>query len=216
MKLQANQKLLFIGDSITDAGRERARNGEGLFNPHGTGYVNLINSLLLASHPQLRIRVLNLGNSGNTVLDLASRWDTDVMAHEPDWLSIMIGINDVWRQFDCPLQSNIHVSIDVYRKTLNELIERSKPTIKNFVLCSPFYIEGLKNDGLRIRMDQYSQVVRETAQQHGAIFVNTQAAFDTFLQNYHSSFLAWDRVHPTTPGHMVIARAWLKAVDYTF
>jgi lysophospholipase L1-like esterase len=79
---------------------EAGIDGSGL----GTGYVSLVDSLLRAAYPQGRIRMVNMGTSGNTVRDLAERWQTDVLDLEPDWLSIMIGINDVWRQFDSPLR----------------------------------------------------------------------------------------------------------------
>src|SRR3954452_17883523 len=98
LRIQPNSKLLMIGDSITDC--ERARPvGEGLFAALGKGYVSLVDALLGATYPEREIRVVNMGSSGNTVRDLKSRWRTDVLDLRPDWLSMMIGINDVWRQF---------------------------------------------------------------------------------------------------------------------
>jgi len=101
MRLTKNQKLLFIGDSITDCGRTQPV-GEGLFEALGRGYVAQVDALLGATYPQLGIRVVNMGTSGHTVRDLAARWERDVLAQRPDWLAVMIGINDVWRQFDSP------------------------------------------------------------------------------------------------------------------
>src|SRR5699024_10230008 len=98
MKLKKSQKLLFIGDSVTDC--ERAKpHGEGLFQALGNGYVSIIDSFLQSTYPELGIRVVNKGLSGNTVRDLKARWQEDVLDQSPDWLAIMIGINDVWRQF---------------------------------------------------------------------------------------------------------------------
>jgi len=108
MLLEKNAKLVMIGDSVTDCGRARPV-GEGLFGAIGTGYAGYVNALLDATYPERHIRVVNMGSSGNTVLDLEARWQTDVVDLKPDWLSVMIGINDVWRQFDCPLQTEIHV-----------------------------------------------------------------------------------------------------------
>lgn len=93
--LTKNCKLIFIGDSITDCGRSKPyAEGRGAL---GSGYVSLINAHLEAFHSKLMIRVINAGISGNTVRDLKGRWDADVFEHKPDWVSIMIGINDVWR-----------------------------------------------------------------------------------------------------------------------
>jgi len=110
MKIAPHSKLVFIGDSITDC--ERARPvGEGLFGALGKGYVSLVEGLLYAIHPESAVRIVNMGTSGHTVLDLKARWQTDVIALKPDWLVVMIGVNDVWRQFDLPRQTEIHVSI---------------------------------------------------------------------------------------------------------
>lgn len=112
MHIEPNSKLLMIGDSITDCGRGQPV-GEAFKDGLGNGYVSLVNALLTSTYPAHRIRVMNTGTSGNTVLDLAERWQTDVLALRPDWLSVMIGINDVWRQFDSPLQTEWHVPLDV-------------------------------------------------------------------------------------------------------
>src|SRR5579884_4100370 len=109
MLLEKNDKLVLIGDSITDCGRSPA--GEGANEGIGRGYVAQIEALLHSVYPELSIRVINKGTSGNTVRDLKARWETDVLDLKPDWLSIMIGINDVWRQFDRPLIVESHVHI---------------------------------------------------------------------------------------------------------
>src|SRR5215211_5094424 len=102
LRIQPNSKLVMIGDSITDC--ERARPvGEGLFDALGRGYVSYMDAFLGAVYPERGIRIVNMGISGNTVRDLKGRWETDVLALKPDWVSLMIGINDVWRQFDSPL-----------------------------------------------------------------------------------------------------------------
>ncbi|MDB6094770.1 MAG: Lipolytic protein family [Verrucomicrobia bacterium] len=211
MKIAPHSKLLFIGDSITDC--ERARPiGEGLFGAVGKGYVALVEGLLGAIKPAHAIRVVNMGSSGNTVLDLKARWSTDVLALKPDWLVVMIGVNDVWRQFDLPRQKEIHVLAEVYAQTLDELVAETRPSVKGMVLMSPFYIEPNRADRMRSRMDEYGAIMRETAARHGAMFVDTQAAFDGVLEHVHANALAWDRVHPNITGHAIIARAFLDAV----
>lgn len=76
----------------------------------------MIDAFLKTTYPQSKIRVINMGTSGDTVRDLKGRWNTDVVDLKPDWLSILIGINDVWRQFDSPLITESHVYPDEYEK----------------------------------------------------------------------------------------------------
>src|SRR2546425_12747645 len=138
LKLGARSKLVMVGDSITDAGRARPV-GEGRGDAIGKGYVMMVEALLGAVYPDQWIRVVNQGISGNTVRDLKARWQTDVLDLAPDWLSIMIGDNDVWRQFDSPLQTERHVYPEEYEATLEELVTRTQPALKGLVLMTPFY-----------------------------------------------------------------------------
>lgn len=213
MLIEKNSKLVMIGDSITDCDRARPV-GEGLFGAHGRGYVNLVVGLLGAVCPEQNIRVVNMGTNGDRVRDLAKRWQTDVLDLKPDWLSIMIGTNDVWRQFDSPLETEDHVYIDEYRETLEKLVKTTLPKLKGMVLMTPFFIEPNKQEPMRAAMDRYGAVVKEIAEKYNTVFVDTQAAFDKVLEHYHPAALAWDRVHPSTAGHMVIARAFLNAVGF--
>lgn len=212
MKLAPHSKLLFIGDSITDC--ERARPvGEGLFDAVGKGYVGLVEGLLGAIHPAHAIRIVNMGTSGDTVRNLKARWQTDVIALKPDWLSIMIGVNDVWRQFDLARQTEIQVSPRVYETTLLALAQKTRPKLKGLVIMSPFYIEPNPQEPMRARMDEYGALARKVAGKTGAIFVDIQAAFDQVLEHMHPNAIAWDRVHPNIIGHSIIARAFLNAIE---
>lgn len=212
MKIDPNSKLLFIGDSVTDAGRDYSKNGDFLYQGLGEGYVNIINAYLLSKYPEKRLRVVNQGCSGNTIKDLAERWQNDVIAHQPDWVTMMIGINDVWRQFDIPLITEKHVYLNEYRDTLLSLIKQTRDKAKKMVLMSPYYIEALDNDAMKQKLREYSKVLEEAAGIYDCIYIDIQAVFDNYLKHYHSSQLAWDRIHPNTVGHMLIARAWLNAI----
>ena len=215
MKIAQHSKLVFIGDSITDC--ERARPvGEGLFGATGKGWVSLVEGLLGAIHPAHAIRVVNMGTSGNTVTDLKARWQTDALDLKPDWLVIMIGVNDVWRQFDLPRQKEIHVSPETYAQTLDEIVAQARPRVKGLVLMAPFYIEPNRADAMRARMDEYGVIVKKIAAKHDALFIDTQAAFDAVLAHLHPMSLAWDRIHPGYAGHMIIARAFLKSLGFAW
>ena len=215
LAIPLSSKLVMIGDSITDCGRARPVGDAGIDGSGlGTGYVSLANSLLRAAYPHARIRVVNMGTSGNTVRDLAARWKTDVLDLEPNWLSIMIGINDVWRQFDSPLLSEQHVGLEEYEATLRGLVTSTRPLVQGLVLMTPYFIEPLRADPMRAMMDEYGAVVQRIAAEARATLVDTQAAFDGLLAHSHPMTIAWDRVHPTPVGHMVLARAFLNAVGF--
>ena len=210
MKLQDGQTILFTGDSITDCGRGRP---VGLRAGLGNGYVALVDSLLASAHPDQRVRVLNTGISGNTVVDLDARWQTDVLDLDPDWLAVMIGINDVWRRFDNHLDPD-QVTIDRYERVYRELLKQTRPRLQGLVLMTPYYIEANTTDPLRTEMDAYGRVVNALAGEFDAVFVDTQAAFDAYLRHRPTQELCGDRVHPNQTGHMILARAFLHAMDY--
>lgn len=213
MKLQKGQKLLFIGDSITDCGRLKPE-GEGSDEALGNGYVSLVNAFLQSTYPELGIRVVNKGISGNNVRDLQERWKQDVIVQEPDWLSIMIGINDVWRQFDRPVMKERHVYIEEYEEILEQLVRETKPMVSGLVLMTPYYLEKNLEDPMRNMMDSYGEVVKRIAEKYDCLFVDTQKAFQGLLNALYPAAIAWDRVHPNLTGHLVLARAFLDAIGF--
>ncbi len=215
MLIAPRSKLHFIGDSVTDCGRARPV-GEMSHDGLGNGFVNMVSALLNATYPERLVRVVNTGQSGNTVLNLKARWQTDVVDLNPDWLTVMIGVNDVWRQFDRPLFPEQAVQPDVFEQTLESLVVATKPQVKGLVLMTPYFMEPLVADPMRARMDQYGQIVLALAKKHAVIGVDTQAAFDRVLKPRHSSYYSWDRIHPNQPGHMVLARAFLDAVGFVW
>ncbi len=214
LRFEAKTKLVMIGDSITDVGRARPV-GEGRADDAlGRGYVMMVDALLGAVYPERMIRVLNMGTSGNTTRDLKARWQTDVLDLRPDWVSIMIGANDVWRQYDSPKQTERHVLIDEYERNLLELVTQTRPLVKGLVLMTPFYLEPNRQDAMRADMDRYSAVVRRVAAAQGAVLVDSQAAFDKVLEVYYPATINWDRVHPNPTGSAVLARAFLSSVGF--
>lgn len=212
MRLDPGDTLLITGDSITDCGRARPVGlaaGGGL----GNGYVQMVHQHLTAIHPQLALRVVNTGISGNTVRDLAARWRPDVLDHQPQWLSVCIGINDVWRHFDSWLEPGAHVPLEEYAHTLDGLLAEARPRLKGLVLLTPFFIEPHGEDPMRAMMDRYGAVVKELARRHEGQLVDTQAIFDAYCRQRHATSLAADRVHPDGTGHLLLARGLLRALD---
>jgi len=207
---KSNQKILFIGDSITDCGRGRPL-GQRRWAGLGTGYVSFIDSLLGAAYPEITPRVLNTGISGNRITDLEERWQEDVLDLEPDWLSIMIGINDVWRQFDGEPGMD-QVSPEQYESIYRSLLQKTRPQLKGLVLMTPYFLESNPQDPMRVMMTQYGEITKRLAEEFDAVFVDTQAAFDAYLAHQPTQTLCGDRVHPNGIGHMILARAFLGAV----
>ena len=211
MLFEKNDTVLFIGDSISDY--ERARPvGEGLFNAWGRSYVACAGALLCCMYPELGLRVVNMGVSGNQVRDLKARWQTDVIDRHPDWVSVLIGINDVWRQFDSPQIPEHHVPPEEYEQTYDELIRTTLPHVKGMILMTPYYMEPNTEDPMRARMDQYGAIVKELAEKYSLTFVDLQAGWDRLFRYMHSTNIAWDRVHPNQTGCMYIAKQFLAAV----
>jgi len=213
LKLTRGSKWVLIGDSITDCGRAQPI-GEGLFNALGNGYVSVVDGLLQATYPTEELRLVNVGTSGNTVRDLKSRWQRDVLDLQPNWLSIMIGTNDVWRQFDLPKMTQGHVLPDEYERVYDELLTKTRPQLKGLVLATPFYVEPNRQDAMRARMDEYGAIVKRLAAKHDAVFVDTQTGFDFALRHQYAAALAWDRVHPNQTGHMILAKHFLDALGF--
>lgn len=214
MKIEQGSRLLFTGDSITDCGRARPV-GEAAYGL-GEGYVKLISGMLTAYIPEKKIHVMNTGISGNRVRDLEVRWKSDVLDLNPDWLSIMIGINDIWRHFDCPFQPLEWVDKEEYVSTYRRLIECTIDKVKGIVLMTPFYTDFNYDDPMTKMVSEYADEVKNLATEYGLVFCDVQKEFDDVQKKLHHMELSSDRVHPNgghMPGHFIIAKAFLKAIE---
>ena len=208
-------RIVFAGDSVTDMGSVKPV-GEGLRDNLGHGYVRGIESMLAAWYPHLNLRVTNSGIDGNTSRDLLARFDRDVVALQPDWVSVCIGINDVWRQFDLPSMPDYAVLPEEYERNIQEMILRVKDRVKGVFLLSPYYIEPNRDDPMRKRMDEYGAICERLAAKYGCRFVNFQQMYEDFCRYQHSSRVAWDRVHPNQMGATLMAREFLRHCDFDF
>lgn len=215
MKLEKRSRLIMIGDSITDCDRvyDAPPAGWGSF---GNGYVQLVNSILTGLSPESEIMVINKGISGNTILDFKKRWEKDVIEMKPDYVSIMIGINDVWRHFDASLQQLELVDEQTFAETYEKLIVKTKPLVKDIFILSSFMIEPNKEDAMRKMTDCYNAIAKNIAQKHGLIFIDVQKQMDVFLESLSSYALCNDRVHPSLSGHMIIAKAFLDGIGFSW
>ncbi|MET7426242.1 SGNH/GDSL hydrolase family protein [Dactylosporangium sp. NPDC005555] len=205
MRFEAGQRIVFIGDSITDCGRRDVR------APYGDGYMSLVRALITARFPDVPLTWVNRGVSGNTVRDLAARWDRDAVAERPDWLVVMIGINDVWRAFTG--QPEHAVPLEEYEATLRTLLRRAvDATGCRLLLAGPYLIEPDRTEPQRAQSDRYAAAMAELATEFGAPLVAAQEAFDAVLAVSPPALWADDRVHPDLPGHAVLAEAFLRVI----
>lgn len=204
--LQPGDHILFYGDSITDAGRSRENcTNEGL----GGGYVSLIAARLLCDWPG-ELTITNKGIGGNRIGDLEGRLQEDVLALEPDVVSILIGINDTWRSFDSGVKSEIPDFVRGYRNVLDQL--RAKGI--RLVICEPFVLP-VPADRLewRVDLDPRINAIRELAREYDAVYVPFDGLFAAAACRADAAFWARDGVHPSLAGHQFMADAWLEAVD---
>lgn len=215
MIFEHNDRIVFAGDSITDADSVKPV-GEGLFNNLGVGYVRMVENLLSSVYPEVYLRVTNAGIAGNTSKDLLNRFERDVVEMNPDWVSICIGVNDVWRQFDTPAHLDYQVMPEEYEQNVEKMILAVKDKVKGIFIMTPYYMEPNKGDWMRARMDKYGAICKKLAEKYGCIFIDIQTMFDEYFKHRHSTFIAWDRVHPNQIGAMAIAREFLKHCEFDF
>lgn len=206
-------RIVFAGDSVTDMSSKNPV-GEGLFDNLGQGYVRKIENLLVAWYPERFLRITNSGISGNTSRDLLARFDRDVVSLYPDWVSICIGINDVWRQFDCPAMTDVQVQPDEYERNVEQMILSVKDQVKGIILCTPYYMEPNPEDAMRKRMDEYGAICKKLAEKYHCIFVDFQQMYNEFFKHRHSTCIAWDRVHPNQMGATLMAREFLNQCGF--
>jgi len=205
MQIQEGAVVLFQGDSITDAGRSRENDAM-----LGIGYASMVAAQIGARYPEQGIQFLNRGISGHRAADLEARWQQDCIDLKPDWVSIMIGINDTWRAFD----RNDPTPTSVYAASYRRLLEQVRDQLgARLILIEPFVLP-YPEDRKRWREDLNPRIdaVRELALEFNAILVPMDGIFAAACCRREPLFWAGDGVHPKPAGHALIANSWLAAV----
>lgn len=189
---------VFIGDSVTDCGRE-------IDTPYGDGYVREI-----ANSGNLEGLIINVGTSGHRLIDLEKRWQVDVIDHKPTLISIAIGINDMWRRYD----DNDPTSPKDFRERYHRLLTQTKEKLHpQFVLCEPFMLE-IRDEmkSWREDLDPKIEIVHEMAKEFSAVLVPFDQHFTALSKSISMSDLAEDGIHPTIFGHQEMAKLWISTV----
>ncbi|HCS74269.1 MAG TPA: GDSL family lipase [Clostridiales bacterium] len=206
MKIQNNSTFLFQGDSVTDAGRDR-KDPVGL----GNGYPMMFASWFSAYYPNLDVKFINKGISGNRVKDLEARWQKDCLKLKPAWVSILIGINDCWRRYDSNDPTSVEKFEAGYRNILTQIRENLDAKI---ILCEPFVLPvPADRKKWREDLDPKINAVRNLAREFQTYLVPLDGIFAQASIAKPSSFWAQDGVHPTLAGHALIAKSIFDLVE---
>lgn len=210
--LQKGQTILFQGDSITDAGRNKDTLGFNNARALGSGYAMLAAADLLEEYASLDLKIYNTGISGNKVYQLAERWDKDCLDIKPDVLSILIGVNDLWHK----LNGQYNGTVEIYHNDYIALIERTLkalPDVK-LIICEPFAVPGVKavDDKWYPEFYDYQKAAREVADKFGATFIPYQKIYDAAIKKAPGSYWTGDGVHPSLAGAQLMAEAWSEVI----
>jgi len=202
--------VLFQGDSITDAGRNRASADANSAGALGSGYPLLVTSAVLAARPGAALRFYNRGISGNKVPDLQQRWTGDTIDLKPDVLSILIGVNDFWHKLD----HGYNGTVQDYEQQYNALLDATREALPrvHLIVLEPFVLRtGAVDARWFPEFDQRRAAAARVATRARATFVPLQTVFNQQTRSAPPDYWAADGVHPTPAGHAVIAEQWRRA-----
>jgi lysophospholipase L1-like esterase len=203
-----DQVVLFQGDSITDCGRDYSD-----IKSLSEGYPGIIAKIYGLLFPDTTVTFVNKGISGNRVVDLLARYEEDFKAIKPDFLSILIGVNDTWRRYDSGNPTSAEEFENTYRELLNK-IKKDMPNCR-IMMIEPFLLNSLPDRASwREDLDPKIQVVRKLAKEFADFYLPMDGILaKAEVEQYTCTQLAEDGVHPTALGHGVIAEEYLKALS---
>lgn len=205
MILKANDIILFQGDSVTDCGRNR---NDG--TSQGYGYPMIVTSLLLHKYKEFNLTFYNKGISGDRVKDLENRWQEDCIDLKPTIVSILIGINDVWRRYD----SNDPTSPENFERSYRNILSRIKNELNSkIIIMDPFVIPFPEDRKTwREDLDPKLEIVRGLAAEFGAVRIPLDNLFAEGFKTNPGGYYAPDGVHPSLAGHGLISHELLKVL----
>ena len=197
--------VMFTGDSITDCNRGRPI-GDG-FGSIGDSYLSRIFVDTWADMPNHHIKYLNSATSGNTSKMLLDRFDEEVLAYNPDYLFIMIGVNDIWRHFDGGALREELISVEQTVENMRTMIEKTRAQGAVPVILSPYFLETDRTDPMRRMCDEINAGYKKLAEEYGIGYIDIQTPLDRYVAAVGSSYLlSGDRVHPKAVGCALIAK----------
>ncbi len=208
--------ILFQGDSITDA--ERSRDHE---YAKGFGYANMVCGEIGASEPYKYI-FYNRGISGNRIVDLYARIKSDMINLKPDYMSILVGVNDVWHEYTRQNGVSAEKFELVYDLMIQEL-QQALPQLKIMIL-EPFVLPGSATENTELHSNRWeffshevplrAAAAKRIAEKYNLPFVPLQEMFsEANADAPEAGYWLRDGVHPTAAGHVLIKQAWLDTYN---
>ncbi len=199
-------KILFQGDSVTDAGRDRS-------NPAdlGEGYPKFASAMIQDSYPDTEFEFVDLGISGNRTEHLVARLEADFIEVQPDIVSIMIGINDVWHHYAFEFVETTDEQFEKnYRTVLDAIKSRTSARI---LMIQPFLLETVDpaKQVLCEELARKQQIIRKLADEYADVYLPLDEVLHTETDEKPAYYSA-DGVHPTPDGACFIGEAYLRAV----
>lgn len=191
-------KILFYGDSVTDCGRDYSD-----ITNIGEGYVKYTVESLKLAYEDVEMTFINKGISGNRTIDLLNRLDADVIAHQPDIVTILIGVNDTWRRYD----NNDPTSAEQFRVNYENVLKRIKAeTNAKIIMLEPFLIYGMGRDNYREDLNEKIDVERQLAKLYADYYIPLDGLLAAASVEYDDvSVLSADGVHPAEEGKKIIS-----------
>ncbi len=210
--MKTGEVILFQGDSITDAGRDKVNQQANSSGSFGSGYAFHSAANLLNTMASVQPVIYNRGISGNKVFQLADRWQKDCFELKPRIVSILVGVNDFWHTLDGKYDGTVEKYENDYRQLLT-LTKKILPDVK-LVICEPFAVLGCSavNEKWYPAFDAYRLSAKRLALESEAIFIPFQAIFDEAQKYAPGKYWTGDGVHPSMAGASLMAEAWLNAV----
>ena len=205
-----NIRLVFQGDSITDAGRDK-RNYHDL----GNGYPKYAAELIKSEHPDTSFEFINFGISGNRTCELFDRLYNDGIAFQPDVISFLIGINDVWHRYG---PSRIATTDDQIALNYREILKRIKSeTDAKIIILSPYVLDAESTAYMKEDLKTVLPIIRKLAEEYADAYVPLDELFDEAIKTQHSAmFYSDDGVHPNENGARFIGEHYANAVNKLF
>lgn len=207
--------IVFQGDSITDSGRNY---DSTIFE--GFGYVTMVKGMLGLDYPE-KYSFMNKGISGNRIVDVYARIKSDIINLKPDYLSILVGVNDVWHEFGHKNGTETSKFEKIYSMLIEE-IKEALPDIKIMIL-EPFVLKGTATASnneyedlyplFRAEVEAKAKAAKRVAEKFSLPFISLQDKFDAVYNPDFPDYWLRDGVHPKAPGHMLIAREWVKEFE---
>lgn len=227
--------ILFQGDSITDCSRyrsatEKKQSTVALFRDGklfkkitalGDGYPAMVSAELESKFPG-KYKYINRGVSGDRIPDVYTRIVKDIIKVKPDYMSLLVGVNDVWRNFDSEGTGTGSARFEKVYNILLEELREELPELK-IIIMGPFLLHGSAGDNQPDEPDRFenfssgvaemASIAKNLAEKYGCAYIDLQAMFDEAVKTIPVAELTGDGVHPTAKGHQLIKKEWIKAFD---